>query len=304
MKKIDIFPEMGYLLNAKTKTISIITKAAYLDLIESEMLKQHSFLWRETNLINLLFEEFGVTQTSELEISDPSQFAFLKKIKEQKWKDDDIFYAVDNSQFSTEKKYTSVLKAALALNQKYSFGLFFFNYSWELFEYVFNMSNGSEKILYEDQLAKLRIKSLPLHFKNLSDGSVTSTSEFKFCSDVEKLTGLSIFEAITFEEHLEGQYGVNNLYDLEKVDLPGLEAYLEYYQQFLAENAGDYLAPLYFALDESGAISNINPDELKTNIDSGHSVRTMLAISFAKASIPNLKNTQFSWNLNFEGSSL
>ena len=295
---------MGYLLNAKTKTISIITKAAYLDLIESEMLKQDSFLWRETNLINLLFEEFGVTQTSELEISDPSQFAFLKKIKEQKWKDEDIFYAVDNSQFSTERKYTNVLNAALALNQKYSFGLLFFNYSWELFDYVFNMSNGSEKIIYEDQLAKLRIKSLPLHFKNLSDGSVTSTSEFKFCSDVEKLTGLNIFEAITFEEHLEGQYGVNNLYDLEKVDLPGLEAYLEYYQQFLAENAGDYLAPLYFALDESGAISNINPDELKTNIDSGHSVRTMLAISFAKASIPDLKNTQFSWNLNFEGTPL
>ena len=59
MKKIDIFPEMGYLLNAQTKTISIITKAAYLDLIESELLKQESFLWRETNLINLLFEEFG-----------------------------------------------------------------------------------------------------------------------------------------------------------------------------------------------------------------------------------------------------
>ena len=304
MKKIDIFPEMGYLLNAQSKTISIITKAAYLDLIESAMQKQESFLWRETNLINLLFEEFGVTQTSELEISDPSQFAFLKKIKEQNWKDDDIFYAVDNSQFSTEKNYTSMLKAALALNQKYSFGLLFFNYSWELFEYVFNMNNGSEKILYEDQLSKLRIKSLPLHYKNLSDGSVTSTSEFKFCSDVEKLTGLSIFEAITFEEHLEGQYGVNNLYDLEKVDLPGLEAYLEYYQQFLADNAGDYLAPLYFALNESGTMSNLNPNELKTNIDSGHSVRTMLAISFAKASIPNLKNTHFSWNLNFEGSSL
>ena len=64
MKKIDIFPEMGYLLNAQSKTISIITKAAYLDLIESAMQKQESFLWRETNLINLLFEEFGVTQTS------------------------------------------------------------------------------------------------------------------------------------------------------------------------------------------------------------------------------------------------
>ena len=143
-----------------------------------------------------------------------------------------------------------------------------------------------------------------MHYKNLSDGSVTSTSEFRFCSDVEKVTGLNIFEAITFEEHLDSQYGVNNLYDLEKVDLPGLEAYLEYYQQFLAENAGDYLAPLYFALDESGAMSNINPDELKTNIDSGHSVRTMLAISYAKASIPDLKNVQFSWNLNFEGAPL
>ena len=301
MKKIDIFPEMGYLLNAQTKTISIITKAAYLDLIESELLKRESFLWRETNLINLLFEEFGVTQVSELEISDPSQFAFLKKIKEQKWKDEDTFYAVDNSQFSTEKKYPSVIKAALALNQKYSFGLLFFNYSWELFEYVFNMNSGSEKILYEDQLSKLRIKSLPLHLKNLTDGSIISTSEFKFCSEVEKETGLSIFEAITFEEHLEGQYGVNNLYDLEKVDLPGLDAYLEYYHQFLADNAGDYLAPLYFALNESGTMSNINPVELKTNIDSGHSVRTMLAISFAKASLPHLKNTQFSWNLNFEG---
>ena len=74
MKKIDIFPEMGYLLNAQTKTISIITKAAYLDLIESELLKRESFLWRETNLINLLFE---INISNQLNSLHDSRILFL-----------------------------------------------------------------------------------------------------------------------------------------------------------------------------------------------------------------------------------
>lgn len=287
---------MGYILNTNNHSISISTKSCYIGLIEAKLIENGSYLWKETNLLNLMFDKFGITSTDEMDLSDKTQLEFLKMVKANLWQPHHKLYSVNQSDYKTEKIYPNRFTAAHQLNSELNLGLLFFEYSWLLYDYIKGLKTEEmQGSLYSD-FKQLEISNRPIYIHSCQGDAVSSTNELEFCRLIESRSGTKLFEAVSLENHLEQHYGVNNLFDLEKVDIPGIDAYLKYYQNFLAINAGDYLAPLYFILEEDGDVSNIESKQLHKQLKVEDSMRIKIATRYAQQMDPSFKNSRFSWD--------
>ena len=281
MTNLNLMPEFGYLLNANNGKIEIISNSGYIAMLSHTLFEEkNTLLWDEANLTSLLFNAYGVTELNELNLGDDEQFELHNFVKANAITSQTILYSVDGCKFATSKIYPNRLEAAIAINQKHQFGLYYCRYSWDIPK--FSKISPALDLAIEKFQSKLPIQTKASVIITNCDGTTAEMKANEFCNFVERQVQTKLFEAITFEEHLQQRFCINSIYELEGLD--GVdEMTLKFYQNLFKKNISDYQAPMYFYTGTDLKPKSISlPDLQKLGMDNDK-FRIQIAMLVANA---------------------
>ena len=287
MGNVNLMPEFGYLLNANKGTIEFISNVGYVALIAHTLFtEKNTLLWEETDLNSLLFNLFGVTEPNELDLADDEQYEILNLIKSNSITKHSILYSVDGCKFSTTKIYANRLEAAIAINKNHQFGLYYCRYTWDLPK--FTSISPTLDTAIEAFNSKLSEQSSEVVMVKQANGQSTEMTAAEFCEFIESNIQKKLFEAITFEEHLQQRFSVNSIYEMEThVDVDDMT--LKFYKNLFKKNVSDYQAPMYFYTGPDLKPKSVSYADLQKLGPDGNKFRLHIALLVANAQSQLLK---------------
>ena len=292
MNNIDLYPEFGYLIDSHLNTVNCISKSGYISIISNKLYTEKgNELWQESDLVNLLYIKFGITSIDELDLNNPTQLDFYSYLNTQAINENSMLYSCDGSEYTIQKPFLNQLQAAATINEKYNFGLYFCKFSWDLYKFAITTELKDAVTFY---LSHQKVNNHKI-LVSTNDGVIKSLASSQICELVENTIQCKLFDVITFEEHLQERFNVSSLFELEQLQQIDPMTVKIYSSQF-QKSACDYLAPMYFYLDENLNSKSATQKQILSWSEEYKDFRTVLALNIAKANIPEFYNCSFTWD--------